>query len=234
MHETFGSKMTPPDTFVMAAPPPELAAYFARPLDPANTGREDIDLNLLGSAASGELTAELSDCPAIWFLGGIVLDDANLSNYHVYLTRAPFTGAILFWQHDDQHYVAFKSLADFLDAVEVAKDEEESLHSSHAYGARLADQAGLVHFIHDMLDGGTEEHFQLAHIAMSCLDPMDVDLMSLLVEHPYFFFAESVGSYIAEHPHPSLRPLALRCAAHSHHQVKWAGDKALAAIDQLG
>ncbi len=234
MQETFGSTMTPPGAFAMAVPPPELEAYFAQPVDPANTEREDIDLNLLERAASAALTEELSECPAIWFLGGIVLDDANLSNYHVYLTRAPFEGAILFWQHDDQHYVAFKSLAEFLAAVDTAKAEDESLHSLHVYGAKLPDQAGLVDFIHAMLDGGTEEHFQLAHMAMACLEKMDVALMTLLLGHPYFFFAESIGSYIAEHPDPALRPLALRCAEHAHHQVKWAGDRALEAIKQLG
>ncbi len=233
MQETFGSKMTPPGAFAMAVPPTELDAYFVQPLDPANTDREDIDLNLLERAASAELTEELSECPAIWFLGGIVLDDANLSNYHVYLTRAPFTGAILFWQHDDQHYVAFKSLSDFLAAIETAKEEDDSLHSLHSYGAKLPDQAGLVNFIHEMLEGGTEEHFQLAHIAMACLEKMDVDLMTLLLAHPYFYFAESVGGYIAEHPDPALRPLAIGCTTHAHHQVKWAGDKALEAIDQL-
>ncbi len=64
-----------------------------------------------------------------------------------------------------------------------------------------------------MGEGGTVEYFQLADIAMPWLDKMDVDLMTLLVEHPYFFFAVSVEAYIAKHPDPALRPLALRCVA---------------------
>ncbi len=225
--------MTRPESIPVAAIPPELEAHFSAGIDPSSTGRDDIVLNLLTRKAALEMTKILFDDPEIWYLGGIVLDDGNTSNYHVYLTRPPFAGAIMYWQHDDAFPIAFASLADFLMAVEHAKETGEWLTSFHT-SPFLPDQAGLVAFIHAMIAEGTEEHFRMADMAIDCVARPDDALLTRLLTHPYYFFAESVGYYIARHPDRSLRPFAQQCSVHENHQARWAGDSALKAIDALG
>ncbi|MES2819877.1 MAG: hypothetical protein V4812_12925 [Pseudomonadota bacterium] len=231
----FGSTLKPGSApTVMATPSAELAAYFDQPIDPANVDRYDLELSLLTRAQSAELTLAILDDPVIRMLGGIVLDDGNTSNHHLYLTRAPFTGSILFWQHDDSAYIAFPDLPAFLDAVKRAKKDECWLTDMHLRPyPLLADQTGLRQFIHAMLDADTEENFKIADTLIPALALTDLDLLARLVNHPYYFFAESVASAISARPELALKALAQHCSGHPNHQVRWAGDSALAAIEGL-
>ncbi len=232
MEEFWDNKMKPTDGYKLARFTPELEAYFSRAPDPSNVNHPDLPLNLLDRRESEALTQDVIDSPAIWFLGGIVLDDDNSSNYHVYLTRPPFTGTVLYWQHDDQHYVAFASLSAFLAAVERSKAQQVWLESLHAWPV-LDDAAGLAQFIEEMAAGDAEENYQLADIALTCAAHLDIALLERLVAHPWYFFKEGVAAYIARQPAHALRPLALACGAHSLPQIKWKADAALLAIDQL-
>ena len=232
MEDFWHKEMKPTDGYTLALPTPELDAYFNLKLDPSNVNHPDLPLNLLDRGASAKLTQALIKSPEIWFLGGIVLDDGNLSNYHVYLTRPPFTGTILFWQHDDQHYVAFSSLSEFLAAVERSKEQHVWLKSLHTW-PMLTDSLGLARFIEEMAAGDSESNYQLADIAMTCAAHLDIDLLSRLVSHPWYFFKEGVAAYIARQPAHALRPLAVACAGDSLPQIRWQADAALQAIDNL-
>ncbi|MET1078783.1 MAG: hypothetical protein ABWY06_12260 [Pseudomonas sp.] len=230
----FGSTLKPGSApTAVATPSAELEAYFRQPVDPANVDRHDLELNLLTREQSAELTLAILDEPIIAMLGGIVLDDGNTSNHHVYLTQAPLSGSILYWQHDDSAYIAFADLPAFLEAVEQAKKEECWLTDLHVHPYPvLEDQAGLRQFIHAMLDEDTEEHFKIADTLIPALALTDLDLLARLVNHPYYFFAESVASAIRDRPDPALTALARQCSEHSNYQVRWAGDSALAAIQE--
>ena len=222
----------PATPYVMAAANAELDDYFARGIDPGNVGRQDIEVNLVDHAGAIALTASLLRWASIGCLGGIVLDEPGNSNHHAYLTRAPYIGAVLFWQHDDGPYVAFASLTEYLGAVGAARARRVPLTSLHTRPF-LPDQPGLVRFIGDMLDNGSERALCLAHEAIFCVKRFEPSLLTRLIEHKFFFFGETVGYYIARYPDPALRPFALMCNEHPHHQVRWAGERALKALNGL-
>ncbi|MDQ1923259.1 hypothetical protein [Massilia pseudoviolaceinigra] len=214
----------------------ELAAYFDAPMDPGNAGRFDIELNLLGRAESDELTTALQDLGLMRAYGGVVLDDGNTSDHHVYLTRGPFAGAILFLCHDGEaSSVVFASLAEFLDAARQAREHDAWLTDFHPSTTPLhRDQAALGSYLHALLDSDNEDDEAVVESAILSLAPVDMGLLTRLTAHRNFFYAEAVAGQIALYPTAALRPIAQLCSEHPTPQVRWAGDSAMAAIDQSG
>ncbi|NHZ34030.1 hypothetical protein [Massilia rubra] len=225
-----------PDPAAIAPFIAELAAYFDRPLNPDYVGNFDIELNLLDRAQSEELTTILQDGSLVTIHGGVVLDDGNTSDHHLYLTRGPFAGGILFLPHDSDFWnVAFVSLDAFLDAVKRAWETNTWLSDNHPPTTPLhRDPAVLGKFIHDLLDRDEEREECVIQSAIYSLAPVDPDLLMRLAVHPNFLYAEAVAGQIAMYPALALRPLAQWCSEHKVGQVAGAGQRALAAIDRLG
>ncbi|NHZ87714.1 hypothetical protein F2P45_01510 [Massilia sp. CCM 8733] len=211
----------------------ELAAYFDGPMNPDYVGRFDIELNLLDRAESDELTTILQDVSLVKVHGGVVLDDGNTSDHHLYLTRGPFAGAILFLPHDSDFWnVVFASLGEFLYAAEQARKTNTWLTDHHPATTPLhRDPAVLGKFIHGLLDRDDESEESVIQSAIYSLAPVDQDLLMRLAVHPNFLYAEAVAGQIAAYRALALRPVAQFCSEHKVHQVAGAGQRALAAID---
>src|SRR5438270_11098335 len=90
------------------------------------------EVNLLRVHESVEQPNAFRDFhPIVQRLDGLVLDDPDTSNHHVYLSRPPFAGNILFLSHDDATRIVFPSLTDFLRTARTAKETQRWLGDLH-------------------------------------------------------------------------------------------------------
>src|SRR5436190_17198157 len=97
-------------TELLSDVPSDLAAYFAKVSGGSLSGHEVLELNLLPVADVVRCTIDFRDFhPIVQVLRGVILDDSNTSNHHVYLAAAPCAGAVLFLNHDGDSQIVFPS-----------------------------------------------------------------------------------------------------------------------------
>ena len=169
-------------------------------------------------------------------LGLVVLDDANTSNHHCYITRGPLAGSILYLVHDGDSAVAFERLGDYLRAVTSARESgvplDDRFHEQEPMaGVAAPDQVALATAVRGLLpaaDNATAVALLLVYIRAA--DLSDAGLLESLARHPDLYVVEAVGNAIARRPRPGLMSVAAMVAEHEYFQVANAGKRAMAAI----
>jgi hypothetical protein len=211
----------------------DLTRYFDE-IDDDLFNLDDRKLNLLPPLVAAELTAKFhSFHPVVRELGGIIIDDPGAGDHHVFLSRQPLEGAVLFLAHDDDTRVVFSSLREFLSAATAAKQQHKFLTDFHPLlSPVIADQVGLGAFMRQALVNGSVNDVVVALIP--CLDLHDLDLLEQLVGNKDFFLGEAVARQISKRPSAELAAIAGLCVRHSHPQVVNAGRLASKATSQLG
>lgn len=214
--------------------PPELAAYFTQVVDGSLSGREDLELNLLTvSDAARWTTGVLNFHPVVSFFRGVILDDPNTSNHHVYLSESCCSGAVFYLDHDGDSRIVFPTLAAFLDAARRALNTLQPLTAFHPdTGVQLVDQRALSELITGLLDGEFDCDSVVVSLVPS-LDLTDVSLLERLAVDDDFYVAEAVGDAISLRPRTDLAAVAESCQRHRHSQAAKAGSRAVAAIASL-
>ena len=217
--------------------PPDLSQYFQQVSDRHFSGREDLELHLLPVVESLQWTQVFREShPIINALGGVILDNANTSNHHIYLSAEACAGAVLYLDHDGDSRIVFSSLVEFVDAVEVAIANGRSLPSLHPKAAvLLPNQAGLSDLI-SRFDQG-RNHIEGASEVIVAIIPSlsltNIEQLTRLANDPDFFIAEAVGYAIASRPGLDLESVAWKCQQHSHPQASQAGMRAMKSISKL-
>ncbi len=207
----------------------ELDAYFERVGNARYAGHLRNEVNLLDRTNAKKMSDLLSEHPTIQLLGGVVLDDPDTSNHHIFATRSPVAGQVLFLSHDGDTRIVFASLDEFVDAAERAVNEGRWLTDLHPLCSPLTpDQKGLAELIRHLCLGNGDEDTALELIPS--LDLSDVDLLEYLAAAPNFFLAEAVAVEIAKRPRKDLLSVAELCSAHPHPQAASAGNEAVRAI----
>ena len=213
--------------------PADLLAYFEEMGDdPSDT--------LLGAAEAVELTRDFRGFnPLIQALGGFILDDANTSNRHFYVTKPPLAGMVGFLSHDGDSRIVYASLGEFAAGARSAMEEDELLEFLHpATSPPAADQPALSAFISQLLDeygeldDDEERDFAIAVLVaiIPSMDLDDLELLSQLASHDDMYLPEVVGDTIATRPSPGLAAIARLCASHPQPQAAAAGRRALEAL----
>ncbi|WP_426162736.1 hypothetical protein ACN9MY_22230 [Pseudoduganella sp. R-31] len=213
--------------------PPELDRYFPV-LNGDYSERWDIGINLLDRVHAEKCTCAIASHPVVRVLNGIVLDDPNTSDHHIYLNHPALKGSVLFLSHDGDSRVVFASLAEFMDFVGKAKREGlwfSDLHPSRS--TIVEDQVALSQLITDLLDNSDPEIEAAVLAIIPSMDLRDERLLSRLASDSNFFYGEAVAREIEKRPAPYLMRLAERCAQHEHIQVRQAWNRAVAAIREL-
>ncbi|MCO5412421.1 hypothetical protein [Ralstonia mojiangensis] len=167
--------------------------------------------------------------PIVDALDGVVLDDVETSNHHIYVNAGPLKGAVFFLCHNGDSRIVYASLAEFLSAAIRARSEGQWLEEEHPPRSPIAaDQAGLSTWIRQLLT--LENRDELVPPFVPSLDLSDSLLLRELAGDEDFFIAESVALEISARPTLQLTEIAELCAQHRHPQASRAGKMALAAI----
>lgn len=202
--------------------------YFQRVDTGHYAGHDALELNLLHSEAAQTITADFRGHPLVTLLNGLVLDDADTSNHHVLLRRAPLEGHVLFLSHDGETRVVFSSLDALMAAADAALADGIALPGLHPSLAPVpTDQPALKALVRHCVD---QDEIEVALALIPSLDLADHDLLSRLAVHEDFFLAEAVADEIVKRPDPALATVATLCAAHAHPQARDAGQRALRAL----
>ncbi|PQO47967.1 hypothetical protein [Blastopirellula marina] len=214
------------------APPEELIRYFQDVAAGDFSDHLECDVNLFAVETAVRLTEEFRDFePRVGSLRGIVLDDDNISDCHVYLTHPACRGAILFLRHDGDSHIIFASLNDFLAAANSAIATGKPLRSCERPPILLADDVAANQLIRELLTGETEYDIDgPIDSLLASMNLTDLDLLATLAADESFYIAESVGAAIARRPRPDLLPIAKMVSDHAHFQAAKAGKRAVSAI----
>lgn len=216
--------------------PPDLASYFAIVSAGAFAARNELELNLLSVADAVRWTEDFRDFhPIVQVLDGVILDDPNTSNHHVYLSKPPCAGMVLYLNHDGDSRIVFPTLASFLETAHQAVQTGTWLETFHPETDILVtDQSGLSSLIGGLCDGQYDCDATLVVVALiPSMDLTDLTLLQRLVVDDDFFIAQAVGDAVARRPRRDLEAIAVACMQHSHPQAAEAGARAVAAIAAL-
>jgi hypothetical protein len=207
----------------------ELDVYFERVGSGQYSGRYRNEVNLLTRDEAQKTTDLFSGHPTIEALGGIVLDDPKTSDHHVFATKSPIAGQVLYLSHDSDTRIVFESLARFADAAERALEEECFLSDLHPVLSPLCqDQPELANFIETLCKNNRGEDVAIQLIPG--LDLYNFELLERLAVGGNFFVAEAIAIEIRKRPRPDLLHIARQCCGHPHPQVAEAGAAAVRAI----
>jgi len=216
--------------------PDDLLEYFTRIADGSFSDHDDVEVNLLPIAEAVRWTNDFRDFhPLVQTLGGVILDDPNTSNHHVYLSQPVFNGAVLFLDHDGDSRIVFRNLPEFLDAARRSIADEVELRTCHPKGGILIDdQTGLNRLIAELYDENNDGDGTDVVLALISSSNLIADgLYERMANDDDFYIAEAIGDTIAHRPRPTLESLAMVCRNHSHPQASRAGERAMAAIKAL-
>lgn len=212
--------------------PDELVRFFEQV---AEAGLHEPSLrsqHLLRLEDAVRWTLSVRGHPIVDALGGLVLDDIETSNHHVYVGSGPLKGAVFFLSHDGDSRIMYASLPEFLSAAIRAKNEEQLVEEQHPASSPIAaDQAGLSAWMRQLLTA--EDRDVLVPPLVPSLDLTDSLLLRDLASDTNFLIAESVALEIRARPAEQLTEIAELCARHRHPQASEAGSKALTAIQAL-
>jgi hypothetical protein len=165
----------------------------------------------------------------------VVLDDANTSNHHCYITRGPLAGGIHYLVHDGDSAVVFERLGDYLRAVMSAREAgtsvDDRFHEDRPMGLLAApDQAALAEAIRGLLWAEDEAAVAQLLVYVTASDLSDAALLEALARHSDLYLVEAVGNAIARRPRAGLMAVAVMVSEHEYSQVANAGKRAIAAI----
>ena len=213
--------------------PQALTDYFAEVAKLPEAGQRAEELNLLAAKEAVKLTRMFLEFhPVIQALGGFVLDDPGTSDHHFYLNKSPVKGAVLFLSHDGGTRVVYKSLTEFVEYTQRARDFGRPLEDMHPAQSPLADdQAALSLFAEQMLDDGEQGDVLTAIIPS--MDLSDDALLQRLAVDEDFYLGEALAIEIEKRPSAALMEIAALCARHPHSQAAGAGRRACSAIKRL-
>jgi len=215
--------------------PLELVEYFDSIEEGSVLDLPENDVGLLRVTECVEQTNTFRGFhPVVQCFEGIVLDDPNTSNHHIYLTKSPVSGYIFYLDHDGDSRIVFASIAEFLKAVQLANETDECVSDFHPDAAVIvADQKALSEFIGRLLDDENDTDIEEVLLAViPSMDLTDFSLLERLATTEDFYTVEAIGSEIARRPDQSLLSIASLCANHEHFQASSAGKAALAAISK--
>lgn len=205
--------------------PKDLLAHFER-LDGASSPP------LLDAAAAVDLTRDFRGFhPVVRALDGVILDDEDTSDHHVYLARPPLAGMVLFLAHDGGTRVVFPSLETYRAAAGRARESGGWITDVHPAAAPLGpDQPALGALVTALLDRYDDDAGAVVTAVLPSLDLRDVQLLARLATHEDFYLGEAVADEITRRPRPDLAEAARLCASHPHGQVAEAGARAVRAV----
>ena len=218
----------------MAAPefqslPDELVRFFEQAAEAGMHTPSLHSQHLLTPEQSAQWTRSVRGHPIVDALDGVVLDDVETSNHHVYVNAGPLKGAVFFLCHDGNSRIVYGSLVEFLSAAIRARSEGQWLEDQHPLRSPIAvDQAGLSTWIRQLL--ALDNWDELVPPFVPSLDLSDSLLLRELASDEDFFVAESVALEISARPTLQLTQIAELCAQHRHPQASRAGKMGLAAI----
>lgn len=215
--------------------PSDLIAYFDQIADGSFRDHNEFEVNLLPIADAVRWTNDFRDFhPLVQVLGGVILDDPNTSNHHVYLSVPPCEGVVLFLNHDGDSRIVFPTLAAYADAARRSISDCRDLRSFHPDGGVLiANQDGLHRLITDLYDRPEGDGIDVILALIPSSDLNDVTLLQRMANDDDFYVVEAIGNAITRRPRSELQPVALVCRDHSDPQVSRAGERAMAAIEAL-
>ena len=215
--------------------PSDLAAYFDQIADGSFRDHDEFEVNLFPIADAVRWTNDFHAFhPLVQMLGGVILDDPNTSNHHVYLSVPPCEGAVLFLNHDGDSRIVFPTLAAYVDAARRSISDCRDLRSFHPDGGiSIANQDGLNRLIADLYDGPEGDGTDVILALIPSADLNDITLLKRMANDNDFYVAEAIGDAIARRPRSELQTVALVCRNHSHPQASRAGQRAMAAIAAL-
>lgn len=211
-------------------PPAELVEYFDTfPIE--DYADELIGLLPLADAVGTSLDFRRFH-PLAKHLHLVFLDDANTSNHHCYVTAGPLAGCILYLSHDGFSVAVYQSLAEYLDAVKIARSSDtfmEDLHDQQP--VNCPDQEALARAAGTLLgDEDSNEAVEVLIVLISAMDLQNLPLLEKLVRHPNMYVPEAVAFAMARSPHSALLPIATFISKHAHTQVSDAANRVIAAI----
>jgi hypothetical protein len=173
--------------------------------------------------------------PVVQTLDGFILDEAETSNYHVYLNHPSLKGTVLYLDHDGDTGVVFASLDDFLAAADAAMESGPYLRGFHSIISPLAkDQECLSELVRQQQALDSEDGTSVLTAIIPSMDMRALELLRRLAQAPDFFLGEAVAIEISKRPRPELREVAELCAAHGHFQAAEAGRRALDQLARRG
>lgn len=212
---------------------PELDRHFSAIASSDFSELWDLEINLLDRAQSQKWTNSLAPHPIVYSFDGIVLDDPNTSNHHIYLNHPALKGCVFYLSHDGESRVVFSSLEEFMTVVEAAKRDRLSLPELHSSSPIAADQTALSQLISGLLQDTCADNEVAVLSIIPSMDLRDEILLRQLVADPNFFYGEAVAQEVEKRPDFQLLELAELCFQHPHSQVRKAGQRALTAIQRL-
>jgi hypothetical protein len=216
--------------------PSDLGAYFGQVADGSLRGHDELELNLLPVAHAARWTKDFREFhPVVDVLRGLILDDPNTSNHHVYLSANCCAGTVFYLNHDGDSRIVFPTLVAFLDAARRALETAQCLTTFHPEdGVQLGDQSGLSQLVAGLLEGKFDcDSTEVVLALVPSMDLTDLTLLERLAKDEDFYIAEAVGDAIARRPRHELGAIAETCQHHSHFQAAKAGSRAVAAINAL-
>lgn len=212
----------------------EMALHFTEVENGSYSELWHVDVNLLTKVESEKLTEDLALQPILQAFGGVVLDDLNTSNCHIYLNHEVLKGHVLFLSHDGDTRIVYSSLAEFMMAVDKAKHEKISLTDLHPPNSpTVPDQGALSQMINVFLDQGNEDAEAAILALVPSMDLQDEQLLMRLVTDSNFFFGEAVALELEKRPAANLLNVAELCTRHEHFQASNAGRRARDVVKLL-
>lgn len=211
--------------------PDELRLFFELTADGRFAGDHRHELNLLSLSQAAETTSMLRCHPLLQAVGGIVLDDPDTSNHHVYCVDSPMRGAVLYLSHDGESRIVFSSIDEFLDAASRTRQHGGFLSDQHPVCSPMApDQAALTKLLEHHIQSGQDDDMVVALSLVPSWDLLDRALLERLATHSDFLAAEALAMEIAKRPAAHLLSAAQLCRQHGHPQVAEAGAHAVKVI----
>jgi hypothetical protein len=216
--------------------PADLQTYLDRIKNGWYAEHREVELNLLPIQGAVDLTHQFREFhPVVRALDGLILDDPETSNHHVYLDHPSLKGTVLYLNHDGDTRVVFASLHDFLAAADAAMEWGPSLRGFHSIISPLAkDQECLSELVRQQQSLDSEDGTSVMTAIIPSMDMRDLELLRRLAQAPDFFLGEAVAIEISKRPSPELREVAEFCAAHGHFQAAEAGRRALDQLAKRG
>lgn len=164
-------------------------------------------------------------------MGLIVLDDANTSDYHCYITAGPAVGMILNLPHDGEPELAFNNLAKYLKEIRRLIREEEFIDAiMYDFAVTEATQVEAADFVNENFSTLLSEEL---YTYLPLLSSENTLLMERLSQHHDYFVREFTAIHLTKNPARKVLHVAEKLAADDVAQVSSAGIQAVTTINQL-